>query len=142
MGAAGWTRAGPASVLFCDLFESLLGTERLNYVFCSGLFPGHFLYRFLNRTLVAWGFQNSHGRFRKKTTLHRNRVSGLIVLFFPRRRCSFFAFFCCSGDRFENRWTFTIEADPELMGCWWSMRQDLVPVNNLKQMAETQLQDR
>ena len=38
-------------------FESFLGTEAWSFNFCSGLFPGHFLHRFLNRNLDGWGFQ-------------------------------------------------------------------------------------
>ena len=48
--------------------ESFLGTEAWNSNLFSGLFPGHFFYRFLNRHLDAWGSCKlfSYARYCKK----------------------------------------------------------------------------
>ena len=43
-------------LMLASFFESLLSTEARNFNLCSGLVPGHFLCRFLNRHLYAWGF--------------------------------------------------------------------------------------
>ena len=89
MGAAGWTQGGPEQDFhrfwfdFGTHFEFCLAPT-LEISFCSGLFPGHFLYWFLIRKLTH-GAPDAGFRVEvlQNPTFDRNRflwISGLICI--------------------------------------------------------------
>ena len=104
---------GVRNEIFSDLglilgphFESFLGLDGLNSMFVLGLFPGHFLHRFLSGMIDSWSSQNKVF-VRKVLQKPCFRKSRILVIREPnfsvfwRPRGSFFRFFCL-GNRLEH----------------------------------------
>ena len=81
------------------LFDSFLDTEAWNFIFCSGLFPGHFPHSFFNCSLDAWGST--------KQVLQKQLFTNIV--FYDFRGLAFygglgssFSGFCCLGNTLEH----------------------------------------